>query len=157
PRDKWGFPTYAEYQFIESRYLSSLSVTKKSKALISQEMFDCIWDVLHHPAACTVRTPQFRFWVRKMFKLSNTLELGLPSAGSDNLDLVVTHEGRPVAVQEQLYEMFVFCHARAAHGGRDKTCRVIKKYYSWVPKELTQQFVKACHVCISRRGGDATY
>ncbi|KZP27990.1 hypothetical protein FIBSPDRAFT_886209 [Athelia psychrophila] len=35
PRDKWGFPTYAEYQIVGSRYHSLISVTKQFKALIS--------------------------------------------------------------------------------------------------------------------------
>lgn len=66
---------------------------------------------------------------------------------------VVLHENRPVAIMEQLYELFCYCHIRAGHGGRDKTCAVIRQHYSWVPKELTAQFVKACPTCALKRSG----
>ncbi|KAG0699611.1 hypothetical protein DFH29DRAFT_1081186 [Suillus ampliporus] len=150
--DKLGFPTYAQYKRIETAYLESLSPRKRDKALICQSMFDKIWDVLHQPDACTVGTPQFRFWVRKMFTLST------PDADSDDDDseapAVILHENRPVAVQEQLYELFCYCHEESNHGGRDKTCAIIRQHYSWVPKELTAQFVKACPTCIFKRSGN---
>jgi len=207
PDDVPGLPTYAEYKRIEAGYLHSLSPRKRDKALITQAMFDKIWDVLHEPEACTIETPQFRFWVRKMFSLSRPVRAvvggggggagGHGGAGDRNLgwgagtathpaldpdsdaeadlDLersmgirtgrsstdpfafsaVVLHEHRPVAIMEQLYDLFCYCHVRAGHGGRDKTCAVIREHYSWVPKELTAQFVKACPTCALKRGGQA--
>ncbi|KAG1816788.1 uncharacterized protein BJ212DRAFT_1461295 [Suillus subaureus] len=148
--DKPGFPTYAQYKRIEMAYLQSLSPRKRDKALISQCMFDKIWDVLHQPDACTIGTPQFRFWVRKMFTLST------PDTedGDNEVPVVILHENRPVAVQEQLYELFCYCHEESNHGGRDKTCAIIRQHYSWVPKELTAQFVKACPTCTFKRSGN---
>ena len=200
PPDHPGLPTYAEYKRIEAGYLHSLSPRKRDKALITQAMFDKIWDVLHQPEASTIETPQFRFWVRKMFTLSRPggdgegelgrwgasprprrvdegagdndndddddsdaadLELaralGIQRTTTTDSDLltsaVVLHEHRPVAIMEQLYELFCYCHVRAGHGGRDKTCAVIRQHYSWVPKELTAQFVKACPTCALKRSG----
>ncbi|KAH0834149.1 hypothetical protein J3R83DRAFT_11453 [Lanmaoa asiatica] len=205
PPDHPGLPTYADYKRIEAGYLHSLSPRKRDKALITQAMFDKIWDVLHQPEACTIETPQFRFWVRKMFSLSGPMcvgdggwgevRVGGPGAGTGSgmvypdsdsdaegthLELeramgigigqgmdgdadadtsielfsaVVLHENRPVAIMEQLYELFCYCHVRAGHGGRDKTCAVIRQHYSWVPKELTAQFVKACPTCALKRSG----
>ncbi|KAG1853189.1 hypothetical protein DFJ58DRAFT_660946, partial [Suillus subalutaceus] len=148
--DKPGFPTYTQYKRIEMAYLQSLSPRKRDKALISQCMFDKIWDVLHQPDACTIGTPQFRFWVRKMFTLST------PDTEDDDIEVpvVILHENRPVAVQEQLYELFCYCHEESNHGGRDKTCAIIRQHYSWVPKELTAQFVKACPTCTFKRSGN---
>jgi len=147
--DKPGFPTYIQYKRIEMAYLQSLSPRKRDKALISQCMFDKIWDVLHQPDACTIGTPQFRFWVRKMFTLST------PNTEDDSeVPVVILHENRPVAVQEQLYELFCYCHEESNHGGRDKTCAIIRQHYSWVPKELTAQFVKACPTCTFKRSGN---
>ena len=202
--DHPGLPTYAEYKQIEAGYLHSLSPRKRDKALITQAMFDKIWDVLHQPEACTIETPQFRFWVRKMFTLSRPptaadvngeeqwsqwgsgpttttharasdsdgekqgeeeeaedleLERAMGIARGTDADAalltsaVVLHENRPVAIMEQLYELFCYCHVRAGHGGRDKTCAVIRQHYSWVPKELTAQFVKACPTCMLKRSG----
>ncbi|EGO02965.1 hypothetical protein SERLA73DRAFT_70442 [Serpula lacrymans var. lacrymans S7.3] len=154
---KPGFPTYPQYKRIELTYLSCLSPRKRDKALITQVMFDKIWDVLHQPEACDIETPQFRFWVRKMFTLSRPQrKLRQPGSTEDSEDLpaVVLHENRPVAVMEQLYEVFCYCHERANHGGRDKTCAVIRQHYSWVPKELTAQFVKACPTCTLKRSGN---
>ncbi|KAF7970338.1 hypothetical protein HWV62_24298 [Athelia sp. TMB] len=153
-----GFPTYAQYKAIESKYLSSLAATKKPKALISQDTFDSIWDLLNDLSLTHIRTAQFRFWVRKMFTLSTPWQLGMikPEDSTNPVfmnALVVTHRGRPVAVQEQLYDILVFCHARSDHGGRDKTCAIVKQHYSWVPKELTAMFVKACSICTLKRSG----
>ena len=182
PPDVPGLPTYVEYKRIEAGYLHSLSPRKRDKALITQAMFDKIWDVLHQPEACTIETPQFRFWVRKMFSLSRPAsacgwrEARDPDLDADDddddLDLersmgieigdaqlsvsaVVLHENRPVAIMEQLYALFCYCHVRAGHGGRDKTCAVIRAHYAWVPKELTAQFVKACPTCALKRSGHA--
>ena len=153
-----GFPTFEQYKAIESKYLSSLAATKKPKALISQDTFDSIWDLLNDPSLTHIRTAQFRFWVRKMFTLSTPWQLGMikPEDSANPLfvnALVVTHRGRPVAVQEQLYDILVFCHARSDHGGRDKTCAIVKQHYSWVPKELIALFVKACSICNLKRSG----
>ena len=58
--DKPVFPTYVQYKRIEAAYLESLSPQKRGKALISQSMFDNIWDVLHQSDA-PLFTLQFRF------------------------------------------------------------------------------------------------
>ncbi|KAL4078028.1 hypothetical protein J3A83DRAFT_4087687, partial [Scleroderma citrinum] len=152
--DKPGFPTYAEYKRIEASYLSDLAPQKRPKALITQAIFNNIWEVLHQPNACTVGTPQFRFWVRKMFSLSWPEGRQSETPDSDDADehsAVVLHDNRPVAIREQLYEVLCYCHGLAKHGGRDKTCAVIREHYSWVPKELTARFVKACPTCTHKR------
>jgi Integrase zinc binding domain len=157
-KDQPGFPTHAQYKRIESIYLNSLSPRKRDKALITQAMFDNIWDVLHDPDTREIETAQFRFWVRKMFALSDPQPTQILTATDSATTIssvpVVLHENRPVAIREQLYELFVYCHARSNHGGRDKTCAVIRQHYSWVPKELTAQFVKACPTCTLKRSGN---
>jgi hypothetical protein len=70
---------------------------------------------------------------------------------------VVTHENRPVAVKSQIYEILVQCHATAAHGGRDKTSAQVRRYYSWIPKELIARFVKCCPMCNARRTNNKAY
>ncbi|KAF9234998.1 hypothetical protein BU15DRAFT_20272, partial [Melanogaster broomeanus] len=153
PTDKPGFPTYAQYKSVEAAYLDSLSSRKRDKALITQAMFDRIWDVLHRTDACDLETAQFRFWVRRRF----TLNWEPRRRRDDSCELpaaVVLHEDRPVAVMEQLYELFCYCHEESGHGGRDKTCAVIRQHYSWVPKELTARFVKACPTCTLKKCGN---
>lgn len=145
--DKPGFPTYVQYKGIETAYLESLSPRKRDKALVSQSTFDKIWDVLNQPRA-PLYTSQFRFWVRKMFTLSRIDTKDYVSEAP----VVILHDNRPVAVQEQLYQLFCYCHEESDHGGRDRTFAVIRQHYSWVPKELTAQFVKACPTCTQRRG-----
>lgn len=158
PVDRPGFPTYAQYKRIESIYIESLSPRKRDKALITQSMFDNIWDVLHDPDTREVETAQFRFWVRKMFALSDSHPTQVFATGDSTTTIssvpVVVHENRPVAIREQLYDLFIYCHGRSNHGGRDKTCAVIRQHYSWVPKELTAQFVKACPTCTLKRSGN---
>ncbi|EKM52743.1 uncharacterized protein PHACADRAFT_99963, partial [Phanerochaete carnosa HHB-10118-sp] len=153
PAGDLGLPSREECEEVINEYLQSLSIRKREKALITQEMFDDIWDVLQEPTA-RIRTPQFRFWVRKMFKLSHS------PGGSrdapyvpDDSDMVpvILHEGRPVAVKEQIHDILCFYHLASGHGGRDKTMAEVRDNYSWVPKELVSRFVKACPTCSSRR------
>lgn len=155
---KPGFPTNDQYKQIEAAYLASLSPRKRDKALITQAMFDNIWDILHDPDTREIQTAQFRFWVRKMFVLSDPQPTQVFTSGDSCTRIssvpVILHENRPVAIKEQLYELFVYCHGLSNHGGRDKTCSVIRKHYSWVPKELTAQFVKACPTCTLKRSGN---
>lgn len=155
---KPGFPTYDQYKQLEAAYLASLSPRKRDKALITQAMFDDIWDILHDPDTRDIQTAQFRFWVRKMFVLSDPQPTEVFTAGDSSTQVcsvpVILHENRPVAIKEQLYELFAYCHGLSNHGGRDKTCGVIRQHYSWVPKELTAQFVKACPTCTMKRSGN---
>ncbi|KAI6118925.1 hypothetical protein EDD16DRAFT_1480654, partial [Pisolithus croceorrhizus] len=170
-----GFPTYEQYKRIQAAYLANLAPRKRAKALITQAMFDQIWEVLWQPDVTRIGTPQFRFWVRKMFRLVNVQgggsrigqawrashnnpENGTNSKGkarkSEDFPPVVLHENRPVAIMEQMYEVLCYCHGSAQHGGRDKTCAVVREHYSWVPKELVAQFVKVCPTCLLKRSGN---
>ncbi|KIO15703.1 carbohydrate-binding module family 1 protein, partial [Tulasnella calospora MUT 4182] len=106
-------------------------------------MYDCIHAVLMDPTNTTYGTPQFRFWVRKIFVLARFQS-----------EYTVTHEDKPVAVKEQIYQILVHCHGECYHGRRDKTCAQIKGYYSWIPKELVAQFVKACPTCVLKRSNN---
>ncbi|KIN98281.1 hypothetical protein M404DRAFT_1005423 [Pisolithus tinctorius Marx 270] len=169
-----GFPTYEEYKRIEAAYLANLAPRKRTKALITQATFDQIWEVLWHPGSTRVGTPQFRFWVRKTFRLVTVQGEGgrvgqawRPSSNSENgsnlkgkrgkdkdLPPVVLHDNRPVAIMEQMYEVLCYCHGLTEHGGRDKTCAAIRRHYSWVPKELVAQFVRGCPTCLVKRAGN---
>jgi hypothetical protein len=151
-----GFPTYEQYQRIEEEYLSSLSERKQPKALISQSLFDKIYAVLQNGSEDRASTAQFRFWVRKMFVLAypQTFFNHNTTTSSQPSEPVVLHDKRPVAIKERLYEVLCYCHAMARHGGRDKTCATLRLHYSWVPKELTAKFVKACPTCTLKRSGN---
>ena len=139
-----GFPTIDEYEEIECNYLRGLSTRKQEKALITQDMYDSIHAVLTDPSNTGHGTPQFRFWVRKMFAVVE----------KDDGEIMVTHEDKPVAAREQIYQILVHCHGECFHGGRDKTCTTIKSYYSWIPKELIAQFVKSCPTCVLKRSNN---
>ncbi|KAI0655677.1 hypothetical protein C8Q70DRAFT_409513 [Cubamyces menziesii] len=154
-----GMPSRDEYDAAEAEYLESLDRRKKGKALISREMFDKIWFVLHNPDVSKVETPQFRWWVRKMFRLEErftTLPPPRQVGGSTNQDLtpfVVIHGGKEVAIKEDIYDILCECHRRVDHGGRDRTAAELRERYTWVPKELIAGFVKRCPTCIYKRTG----
>ncbi|KAG6877416.1 hypothetical protein C0993_007659 [Termitomyces sp. T159_Od127] len=157
---KPGFPTYEQYKEIEATYLKSLPSTRREKALISQAMFDRIWAVLHsHDIAD--ESPQFRFWVRKKFTLGKLNKS--TDSGDDNSECtpepetkpqtVLLHDENLVAVQEQIYDILCYGHGISNHAGRDKTCSSIREHYTWIPKELVAQFIKACPTCMARKCG----
>lgn len=150
-----GFPSYAQYKQVETTYLQSLTPRRQGKALISQSLFDRIWDVLHQPEA-QGETAQFRFWARKMFTISKThrVTLGVVDDRDETPHEVLLHDNLLVAIQEQLYDLLCYCHGSTGHGGRDKTCALIRKHYTWVPKDLVSNFIKACPTCIMKKCGN---
>lgn len=160
PMSNLGMPSRVQYNCIEEDYLKSLHIRKREKALLNQALFDKIWDVLHDPQSILVGTPQFRWWVRKMFVLSYTrstlssVETHTVEDYSADSVPVVLHENRPVALKDQIYDVLCYCHDLAKHGGRDKTTAVVREHYSWIPKELIAQFVKACPTCVYKKTGN---
>ena len=153
--ERHGFPTYVQYKQIETGYIESLTPRRQGKALISQSMFDRIWDVLHHPES-QLETAQFRFWARKMFTLNKNyrITLGVADGQESPPQEVLLHDNLLVAIQEQLYDLLCYCHGSTGHGGRDKTCALIRKHYTWVPKDLVSNFIKACPTCIMKKCGN---
>lgn len=135
-----GFPSEADFEMILAEYMEGLNPKKREKALMSQTMYDDILTILAEPGNTQESTAQFRFWAKKMFRLVVTAHAQ-----------VVTHENRPVAVREQIYDVLVQCHNQCSHGGRDKTSNQVRRFYSWIPKELIARFVKACPFCQHRR------
>ncbi|RDX46073.1 hypothetical protein OH76DRAFT_1407427 [Lentinus brumalis] len=169
-----GVPTREEFAALEEQYLESLDYRKKKKALISQAMFDKIWLALHCPDDVSIETPQFRWWVRKMFALVDPSQLAddvLPAlearpswkkaqglqdgyfAGLASAELAVVHNGKRVAVREQIYDILCICHQRVKHSGRDKTSAEIRKTFNWIPKDLVSLFVKNCPTCMHKKTG----
>ena len=155
PKD-FGVPTQEQYDNLIEEYIKSLSVRKREKCLISQAMFDDIWDVLHNPSDPKIRTPQFRFWVRKMFTLGSATKNPLLADEETDVVHVILHEGRPVAVKEQVYDILSYYHALTGHAGRDRTMAEVKQHYAWIPKEVVARFVKVCPTCTFKRTGIVT-
>ncbi|CEP15729.1 hypothetical protein [Parasitella parasitica] len=137
--DQDQYPSYEEFDAIVQDYLQNLSSKKRDKALIDQARYAMILQVLKDPRNTAVSTAQFRFWVKKMFQLTSSQ--------------IVCHDGKPVAMREHIYSILVRAHREAHHGGRDKTSALVRRRYSWIPKELIARFVRHCPFCISRRNG----
>ncbi|WWC68449.1 uncharacterized protein I206_102377 [Kwoniella pini CBS 10737] len=134
------FPSPHKFNLMVQDYLKNLSPKKREKALLTQKMYDAVLSVLEDPKDTSTKTAQFRFWAKKMFQLTNF--------GNEK---IVCHDHKPVAVKEQIYEVLCHCHGQAGHGGRDKTSAQVRRYYSWIPKEIIARFVRDCPFCQSRR------
>jgi hypothetical protein len=113
--DQDQYPSYEEFDAIVQDYLQNLSSKKRDKALIDQARYAMILQVLKDPRNTAVSTAQFRFWVKKMFQLTSRQ--------------IVCHDGKPVAMREQIYGILVRAHREAHHGGRDKTSALVR--LSW--------------------------
>jgi hypothetical protein len=135
-----GLPVATDFRTILYDYYDRLNPKKRDKALISQEMYVAIHGVLIDPKDTSTSTAQFRYWCRKMFRLANIGDAE-----------VIVHENRPVAVKEQIYSVLANCHHVAGHGGRDRTSAQVRRYYSYIPKEIMAQFVKICPTCNNKR------
>ncbi|KAF4770807.1 hypothetical protein HAV15_012818 [Penicillium sp. str.  len=137
-------PDVKEFDQLMQNYIDDLSKQKQDKALIHAERARNIRTVLIDPKDTAVESAQFRFWVKKMFKLE--------AVGSDHRKMIC-HEGKPVAIRQKLFKILTRAHQKCQHGGRDKTSTQVRQIYSWVPKELIARFVKICPTCQVRRGG----
>lgn len=111
--DENQLPTPEEFDKIVQDYLNNLSPKKRDKALVDQKRYQVIQQVLKDPRNTAISTAQFRFWVKKMFQLQ---------PGTVGL---VCHDGKPVAMKEQIYTILVQAHREAQHGGRDKTSALV--------------------------------
>ncbi|SAM08793.1 hypothetical protein [Absidia glauca] len=151
--DQDQYPSPQTFDTIVQDYLQNLSTKKRDKALVDQHRYDLILQVLKDPRNTAISTAQFRFWVKKMFQLVSTTEAKSPMATSTTTNWTVYHDDKPVAMQEQIYPILIQAHREAHHGGRDKTSALVRKRYSWIPKELIARFVRRCPFCISRRNG----
>ncbi|ORZ23524.1 hypothetical protein BCR42DRAFT_319196, partial [Absidia repens] len=139
------YPSSQDFDDIVQNYLDKLSFKKRDKALIDRQRYELILQVLQEPKNTSVSTAQFRFWVKKMFQL----------VPLHNGRLVVCHDNKPVAMREQIYHILIWAHRQSHHGGRDKTSTLVRRRFSWIPKELIARFVRHCPFCITRRNGHA--
>ncbi|KAL2817211.1 hypothetical protein BDW59DRAFT_175544 [Aspergillus cavernicola] len=142
-----GFPNVKEFDRLVKSYVDDLSVKKQDKALIHAKRARNIRTVLIDPKDTAIESAQFRFWVKKMFKLQAV------GGNSSDCTRMICHEGKPVAIREKLFKILTKAHQQCQHGGRDKTSAQVRQIYSWVPKELISRFVKICPTCQVRRRG----
>ncbi|GAA5920158.1 hypothetical protein JCM5296_001179 [Sporobolomyces johnsonii] len=138
--DSEGLPSQPNFQLQIEEYLQGLHPNKLNKALISSKLYSQVLLILADPTSTTHGTAQLRFWAKKMFKL-----VRCPAAD------FITHEDRPVAVRERLYEIISDAHEASQHGGRDKTHIELRKSWSWVPKDVIARYVKVCPTCIAKK------
>jgi hypothetical protein len=108
------YPSIEEFNNVVNDYLQNLSSKKRDKALVDTDRYNLILKVLKDPKNTTISTAQFRFWVKKMFRLSST----------EYMDFVC-HDGKPVATREDIYNILIIAHKEAHHGGRDKTSALV--------------------------------
>jgi hypothetical protein len=110
------FPSLDEFNNIIHNYLQNLSSKKRDKALVDSHRYSLILQVLKDPRNTAISTAQFRFWVKKMFRLRTT---------ADHMEYVC-HDNKPVATREDIYHILVVAHKEAHHGGRDKTSALVR-------------------------------
>lgn len=108
------FPSSEEFNAIVNDYLQNLSSKKRDKALVDSHRYKLILQVLKDPRNTAISTAQFRFWVKKMFRLFS----------SEYMEFVC-HDDKPVATREDIYGILILAHKEAHHGGRDKTSALV--------------------------------
>ncbi|RAO70675.1 uncharacterized protein BHQ10_006687 [Talaromyces amestolkiae] len=126
-----GFPQVEDFDKLMESYVNELSVKKQDKALINAQRAQHIRIVLTDPKDTSVGSAQFRFWVKKMFKLEPA-DSRLPMNRK-----WICHEGKPVAIREKLFKILTRAHQQCQHGGRDKTSAQTKK-----SRRLIMHFLK---------------
>ncbi|KAI9299649.1 hypothetical protein BJ944DRAFT_172085, partial [Cunninghamella echinulata] len=149
-QDDSQYTSKKDFDQVVQTYLNNLSSKKRDKALVSQQQYRLILKVLQEPKNTSISTAQFRFWVKKMFQLV----VPPPSRhNSNNGEPIVYHDQKPVAIKERIYDILLWAHRQSHHGGRDKTSALVRRKFSWIPKELVARFVRYCPYCVTRRNG----
>lgn len=97
-------------------FTRSLSPSPKTPLVIPDQLG--VPNAVDTDGARAPQNSQFRFWAKKNFALGTVGGVS-----------VVAHNQKLVAVQEQLYDILVYCHEQTNHGGRDKTNALVTKYY----------------------------
>lgn len=169
-----GFSSRAQHDWCVEQYLGGMCEKKRAKALIVRVLsskisirFTCRRDdtnrsclffhqdistyervlgVLFDETDKKTETAQFRWWVRRTFRLIK-----------DPRGHYLLHENRPLAVKEQIYDILVYCHSECGHGGRDKTSAVARRFFSWIPKDVVSRFVSVCPGCQARSRKEGDY
>jgi hypothetical protein len=120
--DYEGMPTLEQFMIELEAYHQALNPRKRDKAIMEQAEKDSATELLVNPKTHPVRNAQWRWWVKKFFKIYT-----FPDGYTE---LVAAGTGATVAVKHQMYEILCGCHMQCAHGGRDKTAgRVSSQSY----------------------------
>ncbi|KAG9075632.1 hypothetical protein FS749_012682 [Ceratobasidium sp. UAMH 11750] len=82
-------------------------------------------------------TLEFRAWAKRMFSTVKT------ARGEDALAFA----GKPVVVEDDIYETIVLSHSKGNHCGAEETVRLVDQAHSWVPRALVEAFVQECPGC----------
>ncbi|KAJ5655630.1 hypothetical protein N7507_007580 [Penicillium longicatenatum] len=126
-----GFPDVKEFDQLMQSYVNELSVKKQDKALIHAKRARNIKNVLMEPKDTAIESAQFRFWVKKMFKLQSA------GMGTTDCRKMICHEGKPVAIREKLFKILTQAHKQCQHGGRDKTSAQVRRIYSCASRRIS--------------------
>ncbi|CAF2076196.1 unnamed protein product [Rotaria magnacalcarata] len=125
------------YKLLDNHILT-LNRKFRNKFSIKQSLYDDIVLVLRDGWGDS----QFKFWVRKNFKLIWN--------GSENIVYEI-ESNLPIVTYENLYVKIKECHEKTDHRGRDKTWIAVKKRHAWIPMYSVKIFVSQCDICSQRK------
>ncbi|KAG8692583.1 hypothetical protein FRC09_011099 [Ceratobasidium sp. 395] len=83
-------------------------------------------------------TLEFRAWTKRMF---STVKTGRGE------EVVLAFGGKPVVVEDDIYETIVLSHSKGNHCSTEETVRLVDQAHSWVPRLLVEAFVQECPGC----------
>ncbi|KAL5355464.1 hypothetical protein BJX96DRAFT_161745 [Aspergillus floccosus] len=143
-----GFPNVREFDQLMKSYVEDLSIKKQDKALIHAKRARNIRAVLLDPKDTAVESAQFRFWVKKMFKLQ--------TVGTGNSEVLHQDDLPRRKARGRTPTMPTWRKGQDISPGPSDIFMVCGNPVlerSMVPKELISRFVKICPTCQVRRGG----
>ncbi|KAF8591691.1 hypothetical protein K439DRAFT_1626681 [Ramaria rubella] len=144
-----GMPTVDEYAAIQERFLSGLPADERSTVLIDSRIYVHVLDILTGRAVKDIRPAQFHSWALKTFQLQRcTYTLNHPEVVHESWD--VFHEGKKIALVEELYTILCRAHCECGHGGAEETIDEVRREWRFVPKDLIARFVEACPTCMEK-------
>ncbi|GAN10611.1 conserved hypothetical protein [Mucor ambiguus] len=138
--------TREEFEEMVEAFIQRKTPKFQAKALITQDTVQDALLVLKEKNS-QVRTPSFRFWVRKRFLSRKEQRGNWVLCAREDHDVI----GKPVCPREELFNVITEAHINSNHRGRDPTYDWVKKSRSYVPKELCDMLVKRCIQCTIKR------
>jgi len=141
---EYTFISRDTFNGIVERYIMSLPVSKREKALINLDLLNKIKEILLNPKDHNICNKTTCDWAKKRFKLEEITP--------NDFRVIVKANNNPILAVENMYEVLCRTHAEITqHGGQKQTWKSIIERWGWIKQDIVEQFVNNCTICAVRK------
>ncbi|ESK84687.1 hypothetical protein Moror_649 [Moniliophthora roreri MCA 2997] len=142
-----GVACFSHYKKLENQYLASNTL---EETVMPRNKFAKIWKIVDGSRSASQVDAQLRSYAREFSfspRPSSLYGVDISSCYKHSPKDVLMHQNRIVTVDDLLYDILCFCHAKSDHGDVEATTALVQEHYTFVPSGLIADFVNACPTC----------